>query len=158
MSIPCTQEGAIKKLQQIVYEGNGQPSIVSRLASMEEKIDGYMGRQEDLIKEFGLTSREFSEFKTKVTTIEEEKEKSDNRRRWRTGAMVTVTCVLLTIFSAWMLALRGEFKKDRELLTELLILQLDKGQARSVPIKPVEIKPYKPTEAHVDSVIKRLIK
>jgi hypothetical protein len=92
----CTQTNNIQKLLKIVTDGNGQPSLVQQIGELSTKIDSYMGRQEDLIKEFGITSREFYEFRSHVQTVEVEKDKSDMRKRWRTGVLITLLVAVIS--------------------------------------------------------------
>lgn len=98
----CTEKENINKLLKIVTDGNGRPSLVQQITSVSEKIDTYMGRQEDLISQVGVFSKEFYEFRSHAETIEQEREKSENRKRWRTGIfitlLVTVMSILTTLF------------------------------------------------------------
>ena len=93
----CTQEYNINKLLKVVTDGNGQPSLVQQIGSLNTKIDLYMVRQEDLIKEWGIFSGEMRAFRAHVETVEMERDKSDNRKRWRIGVVVTICIAILSI-------------------------------------------------------------
>jgi hypothetical protein len=106
MSDPCTQKENIEKLLKIVTDGNGQPSLTQQVSAMSQivlnmnkNITDYAKRQEDLIKEFGITNREFYEFKSHMLTVETERDKSDVRKRWRTGVFVSILIAILTILT-----------------------------------------------------------
>ena len=106
----CKKEKEIDKLYKVVIDGNGQPPLVKVITEMSKKLDIYMERQEDLIKEYGITNMEFHEFRAKVITVNNEKIKSDERGRWRTGILVTILCVVLSGIFGWMIKTGGEQK------------------------------------------------
>ncbi len=99
MSEPCTEKENINKLLKIVTDGNGRPSLVQQITSVSEKIDTYMGRQEDIITQLGIFSKEFYEFRSHVNTVEIERDKSDVRKRWRTGVFISLLIAVMTILT-----------------------------------------------------------
>jgi hypothetical protein len=95
----CTQTENIQKLLRTVLDGNGQPSLVQLMAGISSQLDTYMKRQEDIISQCGIFSKEFYEFRSHVSTVEVEREKSEMRKRWRTGVLVSALAVILTILT-----------------------------------------------------------
>jgi hypothetical protein len=90
MEHDCKQEHNVDKLLKIVTEGNGQPSLVQQLGEISVKIDTYMARQEDLIKEFGITNKEFYEFKAKVISTDTERQSARAWKQWAIGLSIPV--------------------------------------------------------------------
>jgi hypothetical protein len=156
MAVHCTKEQEIAQLYKTLIGGNGQPSVVQQLTTLNANLATYMKRQEDLITEFGITSREFYDFRTMVITTDKEREKaresSTVKRRWAIGIGVAVATTAVMVLSGWMLSLRKEQKN----------LQTEVAQQKSVPRSgviaiPVEdLKEWKPSPEHVDSLINLL--
>jgi hypothetical protein len=121
----CPKEKEIDKLYKTVIDGNGHDSLCTQITKMSEKLDVYMKRQEDLIKEYGITNKEFYEFKVQVKTIYEEQQKSEARKRWRTGMFITIACVIFSVIFNWLVKLNSNEK--------ILSNRIDSSQIQSIP-------------------------
>ena len=96
----CPNQKTIDQIEKLVVKGNGEPSLVTHIARMSSKLDDYMERQEALIKEAGITNREFYTFKTTIETAEKERDKQQVKTRWGIGIMTTILVACFTVISA----------------------------------------------------------
>jgi thiaminase len=115
----CKKEKEIDKLYKVVIDGNGNPPLVQIITEMSGKLDIYMQRQEDLIREYGITNMEFHEFRERVKTTHTEQLRSEDRGRWRTGIFVSVLCVILAGFIGWMVKESGNLKQVKSEVRDL---------------------------------------
>jgi hypothetical protein len=104
----CPNQKTIDQIEKLVIKGNGEPSLMTAITRMSTKLDSYMQRQEDLIKEYKVFSAEYydfrdkvNEFQTTVTATDAEKEKQEVKSRWKVGIMITVLMATMGILSAW---------------------------------------------------------
>ena len=149
MTQPCARDKEIAQLYKVLVDGNGQPSVVQQLTTLNTNMANYMKRQEDLIKEFGLTNREFYEFKAKVISTDGERQKSKAVGRWVIGLVVGILGTLMIVISAWTLENR---KENKALSDDVKVMLMNNSHLRGSST-PRPAKAWSPDSTHVDSVV-----
>jgi hypothetical protein len=71
--------------------------LVQKITDISVKIDIYMQRQEDLIKEFGITNKEFYQFKETVISTDKERQRNASLRRWVIGASIPLIATFIAL-------------------------------------------------------------
>ena len=112
----CPNQKMIDQLQKTVISGNGEPSLVAIINKMSTKLDTYMDRQEDLIKEFNITNKEFYQFKTAAEATIKEQERQQGKRNRNISIMVTVLIALFTVSVAWIRDNQKQIKQNQAIL------------------------------------------
>lgn len=154
MTNPCSRDKEIAQLYKVLIDGNGQPSVVQQLAELNTNMKGYMKRQEDLIKEFGITSREFYQFQATVIATDKVRVKEGDERhtknRWAVGIVVVVIMGLLGLVSTWALSAKKDTKTLKAEVDNITPVNL-RGSNKTSPVK--DKKDYLISPAHADSII-----
>jgi hypothetical protein len=150
MTTPCTRDQEIAVLYKTLITGNGRPPITDQLTELNTNLKTYMKRQDDLITEFGITSREFYDFREKVVTTdrvrEAEKGERQTKNRWIIGLIVVASIGLLGFISAWTLDARKEARDAKTIATDL------------IPRNPRSVTETTPINVKADSTINQLNK